>query len=235
MIFYNISWNVVLQINTVIAIFAYNNFTYISLICFFPMWAVILLISWLLTFDNTRETGKFYPIIGFFKLIMLSGVRKIARHMTLLSDPGKKQTKFTKCWKMAFELWWGFSIKYFMPVAITYLLWQSLKLDTDKPYGDYPEGTNWVGWVVVIISVLILIIPCFVCCKKEPFEFDVDQPFDTMSHKVDDAQDKRATVGDEDENQKKEEEEEEKADEDEKSGLKDESKAEGEAINADKA
>jgi hypothetical protein len=55
---------------------------------------------------------------------MFSGVRKLSRGMTKLSKTaGDTQTYW---WETAFEHWWGFSIKYFVPFALAFLLCNSL-------------------------------------------------------------------------------------------------------------
>jgi len=40
-------------------------------------------------------------------------------------------------WETVFEIWWGFSIKYFVPFALNFLIFFSLKGDIETPYGGY--------------------------------------------------------------------------------------------------
>ena len=56
--------------------------------------------------------------------------------MAKLSTGGKRAW-----WVGAFELYWGFSIKYFFPMAVWWLLCLSFSNDVAKPYEGY-----YVGW-----------------------------------------------------------------------------------------
>jgi hypothetical protein len=117
----------------------------------------------------------------WLQLVFFSGVRKIARHMTLLSDKKKiKDRTIQKWWEPCFEIWWSFSIKYFIPVTLVWIIMWSLRTDLNELYGDYPLSTQFTGVVVVFIFVCLLVIPFFIVKSPEPFGFDVDRPFDEM-------------------------------------------------------
>jgi hypothetical protein len=136
---------------------------------------VITVFSWLFSMQNTFKE--------WFDIVFFSGVRKIARHMTLLSNPDRKDHTERAWWEIIFEIWWGFSIKYFMPAALLIGMFSSMRTDFMDKYGGYPLGTNFIGWTIVIISLIIIIVPFFFCTTWEHFDYDVDQPFEMMAKK----------------------------------------------------
>ena len=100
--------------------------------------------------------------------------------MTLLSNKSRREAGQRATWEILFEIWWGFSIKYFMPTALSFVMFNTLRTDIQKNYGGYPLGTNFIGWTLVFVSAILFVVPIFLCTKKEPFDIDVDQPFEEM-------------------------------------------------------
>jgi hypothetical protein len=121
-------------------------------------------------------TGK-----QFFDHIFLCGIRKVSRHITLLSNLKKEKPAW---WESYFEFWWGLSIKYVIPIGLVWL--QLLGMRTDIDNGgyvpeDYPLGTQMIGVSFVIVGVLMTIIPIFICTTYEEFDYDVDKPIEEMN------------------------------------------------------
>jgi len=98
---------------------------WIGLIIFVP----ILIMFWVISFFlSGLSFGEWKSNIACY------GVRKLSRSMTKLSrNPGEPR----RCWETVFEHWWGFSIKYFVPYALMFLLTFSLNNDLRNAYGDY--------------------------------------------------------------------------------------------------
>ena len=117
----------------------------------------------------------------WFEIIFFLGVRKIARHITLLSNPDRKEENEKSKWEPLFEIWWGFSIKYLMPTALSYALFITFKNDLEDKYGGYSISINIFGWLLVLGGILLMILPIIFSTKWEPFEYDVDKPFDMMN------------------------------------------------------
>ena len=134
-----------------------------------------MILSWLLAGPMSFKE--------WFQIVFFAGARKIARHMTLLSNRGRREYAQKATWEVLFEIWWGFSIKYFIPTVLSFVMFNTLKTNVEKPYGGYPIGTNFIGWTLVLISILLAVIPIFFCTEYEPFGMDVDQPFEEMDKK----------------------------------------------------
>lgn len=111
----------------------------------------------------------------WFFSIALYGVRKIARSMTKLSKaPGQKR----RWWEPIFEVWWGFSIKFFIPWALWWLLMLSARNDILAPYGGYHIFWQWIGFLFPLAGILSFTIPLIVCTKREDFGPEVDEAFE---------------------------------------------------------
>jgi len=68
----------------------------------------------------------------------MCGVRRIAYSMSKLARTNKGEMKV---WEPAFAFYWGFTIKYFIPCVLWFLLIGNVKADIQKPYGDY--AAHW--------------------------------------------------------------------------------------------
>lgn len=109
-----------------ISIFSESSEGWIGLIAFW-VWMLIL---WPISFFISGLSFKEWK-----SNVMFYGVRKLSRAMTKLSkDKGDNKTYV---WEIIFEHWWGFSIKYWVPFALNWLLFFSLKNDLDEKYGGY--------------------------------------------------------------------------------------------------
>lgn len=80
-------------------------------------------------------------------------------------------------WEPIFEFWWGFSIKYVVPFALTMLLLFSFKADITNPYGGYHAVWQTIGWIIPGLGFIAFIIPVFNPPGPEPFSHDVDAAF----------------------------------------------------------
>jgi hypothetical protein len=70
-----------------------------------------------------------------------------------------------------------------MPAALLIGMFSTMRTDFLDRYGGYPLGTNFIGWTIVIISLIIIVVPFFFCTTWEHFDYDVDQPFEMMAKK----------------------------------------------------
>jgi len=68
----------------------------------------------------------------------MCGVRRIAYSMSKLARVEKGVVKW---WEAGFALYWGFTIKYFIPAVLWFLLVSNVKMDAEKPYGKY--AAHW--------------------------------------------------------------------------------------------
>ena len=62
-----------------------------------------------------------------------------------------------------FNVYLSITIKYVVPIAISFISIRALKADIDTNYGGYPTWAQWVGWIIVILGALMGIIPAFFC------------------------------------------------------------------------
>lgn len=130
-----------------------------------------LLIVWIVSFVVSKLTFKQWS-----SDIMFYGVRKLARALTKLSRP-KGDTK-VGCWEPLFEIWWCFSLKYFVPFALNFLIFFSLHNDLNTRYGDYHMFWQVAGFCFPIAGLLVFFISFFACKEPEPFDHDVNMAFD---------------------------------------------------------
>lgn len=107
---------------------------------------------------------------------MFYGVRKLSRALTKLSR-NKGDTK-VGCWEPLFEFWWGFSLKYFVPFALNFLIFFSLHNDLNTRYGDYHMFWQVAGFCFPIAGLLVFFISFCACNTPEPFDHDVNMAFD---------------------------------------------------------
>jgi SNF family Na+-dependent transporter len=119
-------WAVLLPLG-LLAYFAFPLNSWVAM----PVFWGIQVIVWIVSFATSKLSfGQWY------KRVFLCGVGKLARSMAKLSTGGKRAW-----WCGIFEFWWGFSIKYFFPWAVWWLLCLSFSKDVAEPY----DG-NYIGW-----------------------------------------------------------------------------------------
>ena len=150
-----------------ISIWGLEGMTYVGFIIF---WA-IQLISFI-----AAMVVSGLGFSDFFFTIYLYGVRKLSRAMTKLSK--EKGSRERKWWEPIFEVWWGFSIKYFVPFALWFLIMFSLKGDLDKPYGGYHNFWQIMGWAYPVVGFIAFLIPVFFPPSREDFPPEVDAAFE---------------------------------------------------------
>jgi hypothetical protein len=90
----------------------------------------------------------------------------------------EKGSKTREWWEPIFETWWGFSIKYFVPFALWFLICLSLKADLDTPYGGYHGFWQIMGWIYPLLGFLAFLYPIF--RPPAPMEFppEIERAFD---------------------------------------------------------
>ena len=153
------------------SIFSESNYGWVGMIAFWG-W---LLILWVVSFVVSKVTFREWK-----SNVMFYGVRKLSRSMTKLSK-ARGDTK-TRCWEPVFEYWWGFAIKYFVPFALSFLLFYSLHIDLNEKYGGYHMFWQVCGFVFPISGILTFILSFIICNEPEPFDHDVDAAFDENDH-----------------------------------------------------
>ena len=154
------------------SIFSESSEGWIGLIVFWVILLVIMIISMVISRLSFREWKS---------NIACAGVRKLSRALTKLSkNAGDNKTYL---WETIFEHWWGFSIKYFVPYALSFLLFNSLYTDVNTPYQGYHIFWQVVGFAFPISGLLVFIISFIVCNTPEPFDHNVDAAFDENDHK----------------------------------------------------
>ena len=170
---YTFGFWILITIIPTMSLFAYHKYSWTTIIVQILCLPLLVYVSSKLSPQNTFKE--------WVSIVFFSGVRKIARHMTLLSNQNRRDENDVASWEPYFEYWFGFSIKYFMPTALVYCMMNTLRSDFLDRYGGYPLGTNFIGWSVVLVGLLVVIVPAFFCTEEEPFDYDVDQPFDLMA------------------------------------------------------
>merc|ERR1711957_399376 len=140
------------------AIFSESSAGWVGMPVFWGWMIIVWIVSFIvskLSFKEWRSNVMFY------------GVRKLSRAMTKLSkNEGDNETHL---WETLFECWWGFSIKYFVPFALNFLIFFSLHNDLNVAYGDYHMFWQVLGFCFPISGLLIFVISFFACNTPEPF------------------------------------------------------------------
>lgn len=149
-----------------VSIWGLEGMSWLGFIIFWTIHLISFIVAW---FQSGEPFGKFY--YGIY----LYGVRKLARAMTKLSK--EKGSKKRECWEPVFETWWGFSIKYFVPFALWFLICFSLKTDLDTPYGGYHGFWQIMGWIYPLVGFIFFLIPIFYPPSREDFPPEVDAAF----------------------------------------------------------
>jgi SNF family Na+-dependent transporter len=90
-----------------------------------------LLPSWLIF----RGAGSFAE---WYAIVCMCGVRRIAYSMSKLA---RYEKGVPRVWEPAFAFYWGFTIKYFVPSVLWFLLVSNVKMDAQNPYGKY--AAHW--------------------------------------------------------------------------------------------
>lgn len=114
--------------------------------------------------------GRWYAEVG------MCGVRKIAYSMSKL---GRREKHAVQAWEPAFALYWGITIKYFIPCVLWVLLVGVVKTDVDKPYGGYAAHWQAVGLVVPLLGLIGFLLHICLWVTEEPLseaEFATDLP-----------------------------------------------------------
>ena len=93
----------------------------------------MLFLSLLPSFFFGRSLGFW----GWYNDIAMCGVRKLGYSMSMLGrdDPTKRLW-----YEPLFVFYWGFTIKYLIPVVLWLILCSSVKNDITDPYGGYALG-----------------------------------------------------------------------------------------------
>lgn len=154
-------------ITPICAIFSESSDGWIGLIAF---WAWMLLVWAVSFFVSGLSFSEWLSNVAF------CGVRKISRVMTKLSKNAGTTERYW--WEGPFEFWWNFSIKYFVPFALMFLLFNSLKTDTSRYYGNYYGGWQFIGFIFPISGLVIFLIFLFTSTKKEEFSEELNAPYD---------------------------------------------------------
>ena len=143
-----------------------------SLVFFGPLIFIFCcIVGWLVSVSVSGLGFK-----QWHKTIAMGGVRKLARYLTKLSKEVGNNTQ--EWWEDPFEMYWGFTIKYWCPFAIFQLFMFSFLKDTESPYGGYHVFWQWMGYVYPAGGFLAFIIPVFTCTEKDPLNDLEDTAFD---------------------------------------------------------
>jgi len=149
-----------------VSIWILEGSSWVGFIIFWGIHIVGVIASWM---ASGEKWGS------YFFGIYLWGVRKLSRSMTKLSKT--KGSNKREWWEPIFEIWWGFSIKYFVPFALWFLIMFSLKADLDTPYGDYHSFWQIMGWLYPLAGFVAFLYPIFRPPSREDFPPEVDAAF----------------------------------------------------------
>jgi len=179
MLAYAIGFWAIITLFPIISVYGFKDYRYLCIPIVMFLYPVVLMGSYLLNRD--LEFGV------WFKHIIFANVDKMADHMIKLGKQNKDvETK--RWWESIFKMYFCIMIKYIAPVVFTFTIIFGLEDDFDKRYkgfylndGSYPIGTLMIGWMIVIITLMIIFVPAMFFTWTEDLGFDVDEPFQDVS------------------------------------------------------
>jgi len=149
------------------SIFSESSEGWIGMVVFWAWMLIVWAVSFLVSGLAFSE---------WMSCVAFCGVRKLSRVMTKLSK--FKGDASRRGYEPIFEFWWNFSIKYFVPFALCFLLFNSLKNDIDKPYNGYHMTWQVIGFMFPILGLLVFLVSLVLCKEKDEFDPTLDAPYD---------------------------------------------------------
>lgn len=80
-------------------------------------------------------------------------------------------------WMPAFEFYFALTIKYINPAILTYMLFENVYNDVKSPYAEQPMDMQVLASIVIVLMMLTLFVPMFLCEYPEIFDHNVDMEF----------------------------------------------------------
>jgi len=113
------------------------------------------------------------PFSSWYHEILLCGVDKLAMSVTSLSNEDGSRSG----WMIPFEIYFGVSIKFFNPAALTFMFFQNIVNDIQNPYGEQPGIMHVFASLLVFIALAIVVIPLFSCDAPQMLEHNPNLEF----------------------------------------------------------
>lgn len=110
------------------------------------------------------------PFKQWYAEVCMCGVRKLAYSMSKLSRGEDGQVQW---WEPAFALYWSFTIKYFCPSVLWFLLVSNTKADVDKPYSGYAAHWQVIGLIVPLLGLAAFMLN--ICFFLHDEQLDVNE------------------------------------------------------------
>jgi SNF family Na+-dependent transporter len=156
----------------------YSNFFFpdnslIGLIIGIPVTLIAGGLSWkMFTRDVKEEDREKHSFNSFYHEIIYCGVDKLSMSITSLSDveiKNKKEIIHRHWWMGPFETWFGLSLKYINPACLWFIFCHNLYQDFTSPYADQELRMHLFAMFYVVVALIIIIVPMFLCTWTEPF------------------------------------------------------------------
>jgi SNF family Na+-dependent transporter len=128
--------------------------------------------------DSKNETEK-STFKQWIKVVGTSGSEKLLKHCIKLQYQ-HSEDKSEKLWLKIFDVYLSISLKYIVPLAITFITIRQIRFDFEDPYLGYPGWVQWIGIIIVIIGAIVGIVPVFFCKTFENYEHDPENIFDQV-------------------------------------------------------
>lgn len=153
-------WGVMIPLG-ILAYTAFPNYSWVSI----PIFWVLAFFVFVASFATSGLSLK-----EWYGTVFMYGVRKLSRSMVKLTkEPGTHPW-----WAGPFEFWWGFSIKYFIPWSLYWLILILTRVDLTSAYGGYHPFWQVMGFMFPILGLILFFVPLAFCTTVEPFDHDID-------------------------------------------------------------
>lgn len=156
-----------------VSVNAYTSKTWTTIVVQYGLLPVLVYVSSLFSRQNSFSE--------WFNIVFYSGVRKISKYITLISNPEKQDYNQTEWWESVFKFWWCASIKYVIPFGVIHGIMYQFRLDTKDKYQGYPLSIQFFGWSILIVAMLIVVTPIFLITKGDGNPDAKEKPFDVMA------------------------------------------------------
>ena len=134
----------------------FPKYNYIGII----IWAISTIVGIIVSWKSSDIDFKTY-----FWVVMMRGIHRIAKRMTVLQR-SKEHPEKPKKWEKVFEVWWGISIKFLISPALVWMIYMQLVADTEAPYGSYEDLWHWIGNILPVLGFAGF-FACLAFCTKD--------------------------------------------------------------------
>jgi len=149
----------------------------LSVIVFWVIQLIVWGVSWM---------ASGLGIADWYKQVFFYGARELA---IMLTNGSTVNPANPPVWRYPFEFWWSFSMKYFFPWAVYWLLCRLLRSDIvlnedDKTYGEYHLFWQIMGGIFPTVSIILFLLGLRCDTREKNVDLDLLESYGTRKETV---------------------------------------------------